>query len=176
MAPPCHQHADDTSIHTATQAAAVAVSEGVLPFCRASNSLLSVAKCIGMLLGPEAANSPVGHEPHSGMHFVQPGGEPVRHLGILLSATDQEAATQTMFAKRLVVVRLRVRAWSKFDLPELPGQGTRGAAGAGNQFVISRQLPAALRCLAGGDSFLFRSVCGHWVLAGGPCGPTCPHA
>jgi hypothetical protein len=58
---PCHQHADDTSIHTATtQAAAVAVNEGVLPFCRASNSLLSVAKCIGMLLRHETANPPVG--------------------------------------------------------------------------------------------------------------------
>jgi hypothetical protein len=38
------------------------ISGGVLPFCRASNSLLSATKCIGMLLGPEAANPPVGPE------------------------------------------------------------------------------------------------------------------
>lgn len=45
LAPPCHQHADDTSIHTATvAAAAVAVTEVVLPFCSATNGLLSVPK------------------------------------------------------------------------------------------------------------------------------------
>ena len=39
LAPPCHQHADDTSIHTATvAAAAVAVTEVVLPFCCATNA------------------------------------------------------------------------------------------------------------------------------------------
>ncbi len=61
LAPPCHQHADDTSIHTATVAAAaaaavaaaVAVTEVVLPFCSATNGLLSVPKCIGMMLGPQ---------------------------------------------------------------------------------------------------------------------------
>jgi hypothetical protein len=47
-----------------------------------------MAPLFSPMLGPEAANPPVGPEPHSGMHFVQPGGEPVRHLGILLSATE----------------------------------------------------------------------------------------
>jgi hypothetical protein len=43
LAPPCHQHADDTSIHTATvQAAAVAHTEAVVPFAASSNALLSV--------------------------------------------------------------------------------------------------------------------------------------
>jgi hypothetical protein len=61
----------------------------------------------------------VGPEPQGCTSCSLAAGEPVRHLGILLSATDQEAASQQMFAKRLVAVRLRVRAWSKFDLSYL---------------------------------------------------------
>ncbi len=80
-APPCHQHADDTSIHTATvAAAAVAVTEVVLPFCSATNGLLSVPTCIGMMLGPQAASPPVGSEPLTGMQFVHQPGKSVRHL------------------------------------------------------------------------------------------------
>jgi hypothetical protein len=99
-------------------AAAVAVTEVVLPFCRATNGLLSVPKCIGIMLGPQAASPPVGPEPLTGMQFVQPG-KSVRHLGILLSATAQEAATEQMFDKRGEAIRLRINAWSRFDLSGL---------------------------------------------------------
>ncbi len=67
LAPPCHQHADDTSIHTATmQAAAVAHTEAVVPFAASSNALLSVPKCIGMLLEWACGR----HDP-SGWHRAQ---------------------------------------------------------------------------------------------------------
>jgi hypothetical protein len=68
------------------EAAAVALDEAVWPFCRGTNGLLSVPKCIRMLLGPEAANPPVGPEPRTGVSFVQPADGPVRHLGSLLMA------------------------------------------------------------------------------------------
>jgi hypothetical protein len=136
LAPPCHQHADDTSIHTATVvAAAVAVMEVVLPFCGATNGLLSVPKCIGMMLGPQAASPPVGPEPLTGMQFVQPG-KSVRHLGILLSATAQEAATEQMFDKRGEAIRLRINVWSRFDLSGL-GRLHVANSGACEQLLLS---------------------------------------
>ena len=46
------------------------------------------------------------------MQFVQPG-KSVRHLGILLSATAQEAATEQMFDKRGEAIRLRINVWSR---------------------------------------------------------------
>lgn len=102
LAPACHQHADDISIHTGTvAAAAVALAEAVLPFGAASNALLSLPKCIGMLLGPSAALPPAGTEPSTGMAFVQPGAY-VRHLGILLSAGDQQEATTRCLCSALL--------------------------------------------------------------------------
>ncbi len=89
-----------------------------MPFAASSNALLSVPKCIGMLLGPEAATPPFGAEPNTGMAFVQPH-DTVRHLGILLSACDQTEATRKMFAGRLKAVRFRICCWSKFDLSYL---------------------------------------------------------
>jgi hypothetical protein len=104
LAPACHQHADDTSIHTGTvAAAAVALEEAVLPFGAASNALLSLPKCMGMLLGPMAGAPPAGTEPSTGMVFVQPSAS-VHHLGILLSACDQQEATRQMFVKRLAAI------------------------------------------------------------------------
>jgi hypothetical protein len=72
MAPPCHQHADDTTVHTATvQGAAAAMEHAIVPFGAASNARLSLPKCIGMLLGPGAEHVH-GLEPLTQVPFVQP--------------------------------------------------------------------------------------------------------
>jgi hypothetical protein len=173
LAPPCHQHADDTSIHTATvQAAAVAHTEAVVPFAASSNALLSVPKCIGMLLGPEAATPPVGAEPNTGMAFVQPQ-DTVRHLGILLSACDQTEATRKMFAGRLKAVRFRICCWSKFDLSYLGRVHVAKQVLANSLYfhasfmLPSRELLAEIvECI---DRFVAK---GHWEEA--PQGPL-PH-
>ena len=118
LAPPCHQHADDTTIHTASVAgAAVALQVAVVRFSAASNARLNVEKCLAMMLGP-GAGTVVGVEPQTSVRFVAPG-EAVRHLGILISAKDQPAAVREMYSKRLAAVRLRIRAWSRFDLSYL---------------------------------------------------------
>jgi hypothetical protein len=64
---------------------------------------------------------PAGTEPSTGMVFVQPRAS-VRHLGILLSACDQQEATRQMVFKLLAAIRLRILAWSKFDLSYLSRQ------------------------------------------------------
>jgi hypothetical protein len=118
LAPPCHQHADDTSLHTATvQGADAAMEHAVVPFGAASNARLSLPKCVGMLLGP-GADQVHGVEPVTQVPFVAPA-EHVRHLGILISAGDQPAATRAMFAKRLTAVRLHIRCWARFSLSYL---------------------------------------------------------
>lgn len=118
LAPPCHQHADDTSIHVASRAgAAVAMQLAVVPFGRASNAVVSVPKTHGMLLGPGSAGVE-GLDAVTRVVFVAAAAH-LRHLGILLSAGSQAAATRVMFEKRLTAVRLRVRDWCKFDLSYL---------------------------------------------------------
>ena len=120
MAPPSHQHADDTTVHTKTpEGAAVALQLAVVPFGRASGARVNVAKSLGMLLGVvdsvelrEQAQAVVG------VPFVAPGGH-TRHLGVLLSARDVEGAAKAMFAKRRAGVFLRVRNWARFDLSYL---------------------------------------------------------
>jgi hypothetical protein len=118
LAPPCHQHADDTTIVTKTAAgAAVALQEAVHPFGAASNARLQVAKTHGMLLGPGSLGAH-GVEAATGVAFVGEQ-EHVRHLGLLLSAGAQAAATRRMFEQRLLAVRLRIRDWCRFGLSYL---------------------------------------------------------
>ncbi len=59
-----------------------------------------------MLLGP-GADQVHGVEPVTQVPFVAPA-EHVRHLGILISAGDQPAATRAMFANMLAAVRLHI--------------------------------------------------------------------
>ena len=109
LAPPVHQHADDTTIHTATrQGAAVALREAVLPFGAASNARPNVQKTHGMLLGPGSSDHH-GLDPATGVRFLAPE-EHVRHLGMLISAGAQDQATVCMYKKRLQAIRLRVRS------------------------------------------------------------------
>ena len=119
-APPCQQHADDTTLHARTpEGALAALNLAVHPFSEASNARLNVAKSHGMLLGVEAtAAARAAAEALVGVPFGDPKGHQ-RHLGILLSAEDQEAATKVMFAKRRAGVYLRVTSWARFDLSYL---------------------------------------------------------
>jgi hypothetical protein len=70
-----------------------------------------------MLLGP-GSDQVQGLEPTTQVAFIAPDAH-VRHLGILISAADQAAATREMFVKRLAAVRLHIRSWSRFSLTYL---------------------------------------------------------
>lgn len=119
LAPPCHQHADDTTLHTATAAdAAEALRLAVLPFCRASASALNLNKSKGMTLG----SHPPLQGPHapSGVPFVAPGTR-VRHLGILLTTGSRAVAAAEMWQALVGAVAARVQHWRGIDLTH-PGR------------------------------------------------------
>jgi hypothetical protein len=88
LQPATNMHADDTSIHTGTvAAAAVAQEEAVLPFGAASNALLSLPKCIGMLLGHMAGVPPAGTQAqhwHGLSAAQQCFGAPPRHPAVCM--------------------------------------------------------------------------------------------
>lgn len=113
-APVCHQHADDTTIHTATvDGAAAALAEAVRPFCAATGSALNVGKCEGLTLG---AHPPLeGTHPGTGVTFRGPR-ETVRHLGVLLTTGDRAAVAREMWQRRVDAVAARARHWSGVDL------------------------------------------------------------
>ena len=116
LAPPCHQHADDTSLHTATVGSAVvALERAVGAFQRASNARINLSKTKGMVLG----SSVPFHGRHAGLGIsFPPPSEPIRHLGILVSH-DTEGAARAMHAKRLKAVCAGVRRWARFQLSYL---------------------------------------------------------
>ncbi|KAF8060289.1 transposon TX1 protein [Scenedesmus sp. PABB004] len=98
-APCCHQHADDTTLHAASVESAKRLLDGaVAPFCLASGAQLNLAKCKGMLLGnhPALQLQPDGSgqlvECSTGVCFPDTEQAPIRHLGVLLSATGVLAA------------------------------------------------------------------------------------
>jgi hypothetical protein len=113
-APVCHQHADDTSIHTATiDDARTALAEAVDPFCSASGAGLNLGKSEGFTLG---AHPPiVGAHAPTGITF-RGAAETIRHLGVLLTKGSRAAAAATMWQKCVSSVAARVRHWSAFDL------------------------------------------------------------
>ena len=115
LAPPTHQHADDTSIHADSRAsAALAVELGVRPFEQASNSRLNLSKCKGLELGSAEPFTGPDTE-HTGVYFPGADDPPIRHLGILVSH-DQATATRAMFAQRLRGLYAGIRHWAAFDL------------------------------------------------------------
>jgi hypothetical protein len=77
-----------------------------------------------------------------------PSGKSVRHLGILLSATAQEAATEQMFDKRGEAIRLRINAWSRFDLSGLGRLHVAKQVLASSFYYHASFRPDALGCLA----------------------------
>lgn len=122
LAPPSHQHADDTNLHTRTPSGAKAALDlAVVPFSRATNARLNVGKSHGMLLGGPQHVSDARRllaEVETGVQFVPPA-QHIRHLGVLLSAGDPEGACRAMFAKRRAGVQLRIRSWARFQLSYL---------------------------------------------------------
>ena len=114
FAPPSHQHADDTTIITATaDGAAAALRLAVTPFCNASASSLNLTKCKTLLLG---SHPPVaGTHTAAGVEVLQPGAA-VRHLGILLTAGSRAAAAADMWQARVSAVAARVQHWREVEL------------------------------------------------------------
>lgn len=111
------QHADDTTIHTATvEGAQQALQQALKPFCQATGSRLSLPKTKGMVLG--------SHPPLSALHagtgavFVSQQ-ETIRHLGILLTTGDRTAAAHLLYQKRLVGIHSRIAHWQKISLSHL---------------------------------------------------------
>jgi hypothetical protein len=116
-APCIHQHADDTTLHAATAAdAGVLLEQAVEPFCQASAAKLNVSKSQGMGLGP---NRIVGVDAATGVTFVDTTVQPIRHLGVLLSARGADAFAEQLFEQRLHSIGHRARTWSRYDLSML---------------------------------------------------------
>ena len=113
-APASHQHADDTSIHTATvQGAKTALDLAVHPFCQASGSRLSISKSEGLTLG---GHPPLeGDDPVTGVKFVGPGGA-IKHLGVLLSKGGRAPHVKALWQQRIKSVAAHVAHWRTVDL------------------------------------------------------------
>ena len=113
-APVCHQHADDTSIHTATiEDAQTALAEAVEPYCRAAGAGLNLGKSEGLTLGAHAPI--VGAHAPTGITF-RSAAETIRHLGVMLTKGSRAAAAAQMWQKCVGSVAARVRHWSAIDL------------------------------------------------------------
>ena len=108
-APPCHQHADDTSLHVRTrQDAAIALDGPVALFCAASGSAVNRAKSQGLLFGSEAAFE--GLDASLGVTFASHAAQ-VKHLGIYIGH-DSVACSHRMYDRLIEGLRLRVGHWS----------------------------------------------------------------
>ena len=108
-APPCHQHADDTSLHVRTRRdAALALDGPVALYCAASNSRLNRSKSQGLLLGSAAGFE--GMDTALGVPFVPHGGR-VKHLGVELGR-DMAACSVAMFDRLTSGLLSRVGHWS----------------------------------------------------------------
>jgi exonuclease III len=117
-APPSHQHADDTALHTRTlRDLTIVWREALLPFCTASGSRVNAGKTRVLLLG-SAARSLAGEAVHAGTRAViVPRDVPVRHLGIMLAAgAAGEEARRARFAGIAAVVRRRIARWAALPL------------------------------------------------------------
>jgi hypothetical protein len=118
-ASPCSmQHADDTTLHAASrQGVGVLVQRAVQPFCAASGAKMNVSKCQGMEVGVQQPF--VGVDPGTSIPFPDTSQQPIRHLGILLSAAGAEPHAATLFTQRLQTITWRVRQWARQNLTYL---------------------------------------------------------
>ena len=115
-ASPCHQHADDTSVHLRTRAdVSTALQGSIQLFCAASGSQVNPHKSQGLVLGPGDNFS--GVDMASGIPFSERGTS-VRHLGVRLS-TDPAQAAQEMYTPILASVRSTARHWASRQLTQL---------------------------------------------------------
>lgn len=113
-APPLHQHADDTTLHTSTVSGAqVLLEQAVRPFCKASGAALNIAKSWGLTLGSHPPI--VGTHAATGIPF-QSSLDHIRHLGIPLTTGDKEAAASALYGKKLKSVCARIRHWARHRL------------------------------------------------------------
>ena len=85
----------------------------VRPFCAAAGSALNVGKCEGLTLG--------AHPPLEGIHAgtgisFRGAADAIRHLGILLTKGNRDAAAREMWQRRVDAVAARARHWSGIDL------------------------------------------------------------
>ena len=116
LAPVCHQHADDTTLHAASVSSLnLLLTTAVQPFCRASAGQLNISKSRGLVMGSHAAFT--GVEPVTGVLFPDTSQDPVRHLGILLSSAGaSQQHTDQLFQERLRTITWRIRHWSRYEL------------------------------------------------------------
>jgi hypothetical protein len=118
LAPPCHQHADDTTLHVRSlDDLTAAWRDALTPFCAASGSRANASKTRIMLLG-SAARSLVGEAVHAGTRAVVVAREQaVRHLGVMLGpGAVGEAARRARFQDVAGLVRRRIVRWSAYSL------------------------------------------------------------
>ena len=112
-APPCFQHADDTVVHSATiSGAAAAIRLAIEPFCRASGAELSKPKSRGLVLGSHGPLPDGQLEPITGVPFVHTQ----RHLGILLSPSNPQAARQQLYSSIRSRISSSSRVWGRHPL------------------------------------------------------------
>jgi hypothetical protein len=114
--PPTHQHADDTTLHVATvEDAAVAISEGVDVFCRATGATLNIRKSVGMTLGAQPVLA--GEDPITQASFIG-ANDSLRHLGVRLARgiRTQTAAAAATFSAGYGALCGQKEAWSKHRL------------------------------------------------------------
>ena len=115
-APPCHQHADDTTLHLRTRAdVSTALQGSINLFCAASGSRVNPHKSQGLVLGPGDDFS--GVDTASGIPYSARGAS-VRHLGVRLS-TDPVRAAQEMYTPILAAIRSTARHWASRQLTQL---------------------------------------------------------
>jgi hypothetical protein len=154
------QHADDTTIHVPhVPAACTALREAVHPFGRASGSTLSPGKLKGLMLGRFSGFT--GRVACLDGAFFPPPSEPIRHLGILLSAADPTGAAARLGEARRRALFARIAHW-----------GTHALSYPGRLHVAKSVLASALYFHAGFVPFLdaqLSSMCAgidHYVFRG----------
>lgn len=112
LAPPTHQHADDTTLHARTPAdTAVLFQQAVQPFCAASGARINVSKTHGLLIGSAAGAQPFV-DTSTGVAY---GADPQLHCGIWLADADGTAARQQLLRK-LRSIELTITTWSRHSL------------------------------------------------------------
>ena len=113
QSPPCHQHADDTTIHVQSREdAQVALEGSVALFCRATGGLLNRSKSQGLTVGSTPNFS--GPCPLTGIEFNS-REKPIRHLGILVGH-DPDLCATAMFDRIKNSLARAVAHWSAKNL------------------------------------------------------------
>jgi hypothetical protein len=163
-APMCHQHADDTAIHTrSVQDAALAIEHAVVPFCQASSQRLNRSKSNGLTLGSHP--DIVGLDPHTGAVFL-PHGQFVRHLGVLLGR-DMLAANEELWKRRLAALKRSAAIWSKYNLSHLGRVHIAKTVLAAQVYYHATVSPPSMACMQLLESEVQRFICKKVTMADG---------